>query len=81
MDTNASTIWTNVANLTAVIEYNSESDYTLYEDFESTPVKLTDGEFAILFFEDAHKPRCQWENVLVIKKIVIKIDFDSYKKS
>jgi biofilm protein TabA len=65
--------WTNVKNLIPCVMYNSEKDYTLYEEKEGTPVKLKDGDFTILFPEDAHKPKCIWGKSQAIKKIVVKI--------
>lgn len=65
--------WTHLGELIPTMEYNEESDCTLYENQEGTLVKLKDGWFAIFFPEDAHKPKCIWDHAHKIKKIVVKI--------
>ncbi len=65
--------WASVNALKPGTEYSEESDCTLYEDGEGTDVKLKDRQFAILFPEDVHKPKCIWDKAVNVKKIVVKV--------
>jgi len=65
--------WTNTTALTPCTQYNEGKDYILYEEHEGTCIKLKDGWFTILLPDDAHKPKCVWEQSETIKKIVVKI--------
>ncbi|HHV94997.1 MAG TPA: DUF386 domain-containing protein [Clostridiaceae bacterium] len=65
--------YTNISNLTPYTEYDEKGDYVLLNGPDGTEVKLKSGDYIILFPEDAHQPKCAWEEIQRVKKIVVKI--------
>jgi YhcH/YjgK/YiaL family protein len=67
--------WASADKLTTVrTPYNFEKDIVFYEEpAASLPVTLNDGDFAVFFPSDGHKPR-GWVSVASpIRKIVVKV--------
>ena len=56
-------------------EEKPENDYCLYE-CDTQPVKITDGEFVVLFPSDVHLPGCADGEPMDVKKIVVKVKVD-----
>ncbi len=56
-------------------EEKPENDYCLYE-CDTQPVKITDGEFVVLFPSDVHLPGCADSIPMDVKKIVVKVKVD-----
>ena len=55
-------------------EYNDVKDVEFYFDGENAnTLVLTDGDFAILFPHDIHKPGLTYKNPENVKKIVVKV--------
>ena len=55
-------------------EYDAEGDYLLAElDADSTPVRLKEGFFCVLFPQDAHAPGCVADKAMKVKKLVGKV--------
>lgn len=60
--------------LTACGEFNEQNDVVFFEDPEiSGSVLLSDGDFAVITPEEAHKPRCAAGKPVSVKKIVLKV--------
>ena len=64
---------TDVGDLVVAQEYSPESDAALYEKADGTDVKLSSGDFVILYPHDAHIPQLQSTQPSDVKKIVIKV--------
>jgi biofilm protein TabA len=64
--------YAHIDNLTPVTPYDEKGDYLLLEG-SGSKVKLSSGDFMLLFPEDAHKPRCAYEKSEAVSKVVIKI--------
>ena len=61
-------------NLVTAIPYDDKNDITFYEEPKRYGVvHLNAGEFIILSPDDVHKPRCQADKPMEIKKVVIKV--------
>lgn len=65
---------TNLGNCTTCVEYDSERDLEFYnincsEEF----VELTEGQFLILYPQDAHKPSIKKLLSSQVKKVVVKV--------
>ncbi len=68
------TIGCGVRNeLVATQPYSAEKDCTLYEPITETLLRLNSGDFAVLFPQDAHRPRMIWKKPMTIRKIVVKV--------
>ena len=65
--------WVNIQKLKPVTEYNEEKDIYLLDGDEGMDIKLDSGSFLVLYPEDAHKPKCIWENIQKVVKIVVKV--------
>ena len=67
--------WTPFANLPIItIPYNYEKDVIFFKDpAHSLPIRIADGDYAVFFPSDGHKPRCQAETPAPVKKIVVKV--------
>ena len=60
--------------LTAFQEYDEKKDMALYKDPELYGfVLLSDGDFAVIPPEEAHKPRCAAGKPVPVKKILVKV--------
>ncbi len=56
------------------IPYNEGSDVQFYEDpAQYSTVYLREGDYTVVGYEDAHKPRIAAGNPMPVRKIVIKI--------
>jgi YhcH/YjgK/YiaL family protein len=53
-------------------EYDDENDYALYDDTCSF-VKISPGQFAVLFPQDWHKPGIKVDKSIKVKKVVMKV--------
>ena len=53
-------------------EYDAENDYALYDDTCSF-VKISPGQFAVLFPQDLHKPGIKVDSSIKVKKVVMKV--------
>jgi len=64
-----------ISNVEANTEYNSEKDVTFYKNSDkATTVVAGEGDFAVFFPNDIHKPGMTFgDNANEVKKIVIKI--------
>jgi YhcH/YjgK/YiaL family protein len=67
--------WTPAANLTKIkTPYNYENDIVFFEEPElSIPFRVADGDFAIFFPSDGHKPKCLISYPAEVGKIVVKV--------
>lgn len=55
--------------------YNTEKDCTLAEGAQNaTALRMTAGQFAILYPQDAHRPKCRSAAPCRVKKIVVKVE-------
>lgn len=67
--------WSPVKLLKSTMEFDTEKDYCLYEaPLACTSLKITPGDFAIFFPEDAHMPKISNGKNKEIKKAVVKIN-------
>jgi YhcH/YjgK/YiaL family protein len=64
---------TDVHNLSAATDHNSEDDVTFYELATGTDVRLSAGDFVILFPHDAHIPKLESGPPAAVRKVVVKI--------
>ncbi len=65
---------TPVKGLEVQTPYETEKDIMFYSTpADYTELKLTGGDFVILFPDEAHMPQCQWEGPAQISKIVFKV--------
>lgn len=65
---------TDLDNCTTCIEYDSERDLEFYTiDCKDEHIELTEGQFAIFYPHDAHKPSIAIEKPSIVKKVVVKI--------
>ena len=62
----------NIKNM-KVQEYIQESDYVKMNGDASSYINLGEGEYLILFFEDAHMTGCYIEEPEVIRKAIFKV--------
>lgn len=63
-----------VSRLKPVDEFNPQKDIGFFEEpAASTPCALGEGDFAIFFPQDGHKPGCLLRAPLAVRKIVLKI--------
>jgi len=63
----------NVQDLQTDTEYSAENDAEFLKDGESIPLRLSQGWFAILFPQDAHKPCCVRNTPQAVNKIILKV--------
>jgi len=69
-------LWAPLESLVANTkeQYNEEGDYALYALVPTaTPLRLSSGQFAILYPQDGHVPCCQWDGPCEITKVVVKV--------
>lgn len=68
--------YSNIDNLRAVIESNSEKDFYFYEDTDVVDwLTVHSGEFVIFFSSDGHKPSLYVDNkICSVKKVVFKVE-------
>jgi len=59
-------------NQTVTSPYSSENDVAFFAG-DSTYLPLSQGDFAIFFPQDLHKPGCSIQTVSSVKKVVVKI--------
>lgn len=67
--------WSPLATLSEVtLPYDPAQDVSLFAAVAPTvPVRLTAGQFAILFPDDAHGPCCAWDEPEDVLKVVVKV--------
>jgi YhcH/YjgK/YiaL family protein len=54
--------------------YKDEGDYALFHQVPTaTPMRLSDGQFTILYPEDGHIPCSQWDGPCEVVKVVVKV--------
>ena len=54
--------------------YNTEGDYALFGLVATaTPLRMSAGQFTILFPEDGHVPCCEWDGPCEVTKVVVKV--------
>lgn len=65
----------NIKNCTAAIEYDLEKDIEFLDckSHNCDKIALKEGEFAILYPQDAHKPSINLNGTLNVKKVVVKV--------
>ena len=64
----------NISNAKSSIDYNEEKDIEFYENnTKSGKVILENGEYAIFYPSDIHKPGMSFESTTNVKKIVVKV--------
>jgi len=68
-----SVLWASVGEMAPSDEYNEKKDVIHFAEADGTPVHLAGGYFAVLFPDDAHKPKCVWGGPKAVKKIVVKV--------
>jgi len=68
-------MWVPLASLTQVsMPYEEERDTALFTLVPSaTSLRLSAGQFAILFPEDGHAPGCIWDTPCEVFKVVVKV--------
>lgn len=64
--------YSNINNLKAITEYNSDGDYQLF-DGPINKIILKKGDFCIVFPEDAHIPCMNVDDESTVKRCVVKI--------
>ena len=67
--------WTPAVNLTKIkTPYDFEKDLVFFEEPAfSIPFQVNEGDFAVFFPSDGHKPRCQVAGPEEVGKIVVKV--------
>lgn len=67
--------WAPLASLTEIdTAYNYEKDIVYFKDPQvSVPLTLQEGDYAVFFPTDGHKPRCNVSQSEPVGKIVVKI--------
>jgi YhcH/YjgK/YiaL family protein len=67
--------WTPMACLGNIISpYDYHRDVVFFEDSEvSVPLLLVEGDYAVFFPSDGHKPKCVVEDPETVHKIVVKV--------
>lgn len=67
--------WAPLARLTKIdTPYNYEKDVVFFKDPEiAVPVQLEEGDYAVFFPTDGHKPRCVVAESEPVGKIVVKV--------
>ena len=67
--------WAPLADLTEVtLPYDEAREAALFAAIEgATPVRLSAGQFVILFPDDAHAPCCAWSEPEEVLKVVVKV--------
>lgn len=64
----------DISKLESNIEYNEEKDIEFYKDNSKTGnVVLEEGEYAIFYPTDIHKPGMVFDSITDVKKIVVKV--------
>lgn len=65
--------WTNMGDMLSNSSYNEEKDCLLCNTIDGTPLRLTQGSFAIFYPQDMHKPMCMIDIPSNVKKIIVKV--------
>lgn len=65
--------YNDVSVLKAKAEYDAGKDVTFYHDRDDRPVFLGEGDFVVLWPHDAHKPSCDWDGAVKMRKVVLKV--------
>ena len=66
--------YTKVEGLEVEEDLRPESDMIFYkETLNGSNIKFTNGDYAIFFPEDAHRPGCAFGECSKVKKIVVKV--------
>ncbi len=65
---------TDIENCTTCIEYDKEKDLEFYHiNCEDEYIELDEGQFLVLFPNDAHKPSIAHKEKAIVKKVVVKV--------
>ena len=70
---------TNISNCTSCIPYDSEKDlefFDIKEEDNEEFLNLYEGDFLVLFPQDAHKPSIAIDTPSFVKKVVVKVSVD-----
>lgn len=65
--------WGSKKDFEPCCEYSAEKDIVFYQNREDSRVKVSAESFAIFYPDDIHRPGCNWNNAVQIKKILIKV--------
>ena len=68
-------LWAPLESLKDVtMAYTDKDDAALYKLVPTaTPLRLSSGQFTILFPEDGHVPCCEWDGPCEVSKVVVKV--------
>lgn len=68
-------LWAPLFTLKEVnMPYNEDNDAALFKLVpNATPLRMSDGQFTILFPEDGHVPCCEWDGPSEVTKVVVKV--------
>ena len=55
------------------IPYNTEKDVLFFKEEKFSPLKIKQGEFAIFYPQDAHRPSLSDDKICKVKKAVFKV--------
>lgn len=65
---------TNLDNCTVCVDYDEEKDIEFLDcNVEEEYVSLEEGQFVILYPQDAHKPSIDYKGKQFVKKVVVKV--------
>lgn len=64
---------TNLANLSEAVPYDKERDITFYHAAPGNNLLLREGDFVILFPQDAHLPKIPPAGPAEVRKVVVKV--------
>ena len=65
---------TDLSNCSTCIEYDSEKDLEFYNiNCEEEYLELAEGQFIVLYPNDAHKPSISKDKKTTVKKVVVKV--------
>lgn len=68
---------TDLSNCTTCIDYDSERDLEFYDiNCAEEYFELNEGQFLVLFPQDAHKPSIAHPGKNTVKKVVVKVSID-----
>ncbi|MSR65296.1 MAG: DUF386 domain-containing protein [Verrucomicrobiae bacterium] len=68
-------LWAPLESLKDVnMAYDEKQDAALFKLVPtSTPIRLSAGQFTILYPEDGHVPCCEWNGASEVSKVVVKV--------
>lgn len=65
--------WLPIGQAPEGTEYSEELDAVLFQAQGGSPLVMSEGFFAVLFPQDAHKPGCVLNKRMQVRKIIVKI--------